>query len=117
MRKMNRKCPKYRSASRGADNRSAVALVLTLVVLVVLTTVVYTLSLRIATLKHRRQYIIDYQVSRYACDSAMKYALNAAKSLNLKLIDRKDEPDFSDIFTMDRLEYRELLTEWAVKKA
>jgi type II secretory pathway component PulK len=67
-------------------NRRAVALVLTLVVLAVLTTIVYGLSSRIAQVKHRRQYIIDYQISRYACDSATKYALAAIKQMDFNLI-------------------------------
>jgi len=94
-----------------------VALVLTLVVLAVLTTVVYALASRIAQIKHRQQYIIDYQVSRYACDSAVKYALTAIKQMDFKLIDRKDKPDFSDVFTMDREEYELYLDEWSLKLA
>ena len=98
-------------------NRSAVALVLTLVVLVVLTTIVYTLASRLGQIRHRQQYLIDYQVSRYACDSAMKYALTAIKQMNFKLIKREDKPDFSDVFTMDREEYAQFLEEWAQQKA
>ena len=106
----------YPKATAGT-NRSAVALVLTLVVLAVLTTIVYGLSSRIAQVKHRRQYLIDYQISRYACDSAVKYALAAIKQMDFKLIDRKDKPDFSDVFTMDRIEYEQYLDEWAQKLA
>jgi hypothetical protein len=98
-------------------HRRAVALVLTLVVLAVLTTIVYGLSSRIAQVKHRRQYLIDYQISRYACDSAVKYALAAIKRMDFKLIDRKDKPDFSDVFTMDRIEYEQYRDEWAQKLA
>ncbi len=98
-------------------NRPAVALVLTLVVLVVLTTIVYTLASRLGQIRHRQQYLIDYQVSRYACDSAMKYALTAIKQMNFKLIKREDKPDFSDVFTMDREEYAQFLEEWAQQKA
>ena len=106
----------YQKAAAGT-NRRAVALILTLVVLAVLTTIVYGLSSRIAQVKHRRQYLIDYQISRYACDSAVKYALAAIKQMDFKLIDRKDKPDFSDVFTMDRIEYEQYLDEWAQKLA
>jgi hypothetical protein len=106
----------YQKATAGT-NRRAVALVLTLVVLAVLTTIVYGLSARIAQVKHRRQYLIDYQISRYACDSAVKYALATIKQMDFKLIDRKDKPDFSDVFTMDRVEYEQYLDEWAQKLA
>jgi type II secretory pathway component PulK len=102
---------------RGRNNRPAVALLLTLIVLVVLSTVVYTLTARLSIIKHRRQYIIDYQIARYASDSAMKYALVAIERLQLKLADRKDDPDFSDLFTLDRGEYQQLLNDWAQKRS
>jgi len=99
------------------NNHRGVALVLTLVVLVVLTTIVYALVSRIAQVKHRQQYMIDYQVSRYACDSGVKYALTVIKQMDFRLINRKDKPDFSDVFTMDREEYELYLDEWALKLA
>jgi len=99
------------------NNRRGVALVLTLVVLVVLTTIVYALASRVAQVKHRQQYLIDYQVSRYACDSGVKYALTAIKQMDFRLINRKDKPDFSDLFTMDREEYEQFLDEWAEQLA
>ncbi len=100
-----------------ADNRPAIALVLTLVVLVVLTTIVYTLTSRLASIKHRRQYIIDYQISRYACDSAMKYALAAIEGMSLRLIKRDDKPDFSDLFLLNQAEYEQFLADWADQQA
>jgi hypothetical protein len=106
----------YKKAATGT-NRRAVALVLTLVVLVVLTTIVYALASRVAQARHRRQYLIDYQISRYACDSGAKYALAAIKEMDFKLINRKNKPDFSDVFTMGREEYELYLDEWALKLA
>ena len=99
------------------QNRPAVALVLTLIVLVVLTTVVYALSLRLAAFKHRQQYLIDYQNARYASDSAVKYALATIQEIDLKLIPRQDEPDFSDLFTMNQAEYETFLSNWAIQIA
>lgn len=99
------------------QNRPAVALVLTLIVLVVLTTVVYTLSARLAAFKHRQQYLIDYQNARYASDSAVKYALATIQEIDLKLIPRQDEPDFSDLFTMNQAEYETFLSNWATQLA
>jgi hypothetical protein len=98
-------------------NRPAVALVLTLIVLVVLTTVVYALSARLAAFKHRQQYLIDYQNARYASDSAVKYALATIQEIDLKLIPRPDDPDFSDLFTMDQAEYETFLSDWAMQIA
>lgn len=97
-------------------SRPALALVFTLVVLVVLTTIVYTLTSRLATIRHRQQYIIDYQVSRYACDSAMKYALAAVEEMSLNLIKRDDKPDFSDLFMFDDTEYEQFLLDWEMEK-
>lgn len=94
-------------------NRPGVALVVALAILVVLSAVVYSLSTRLAEIKHRQQYIIDYQIARYAGDSAMKYALAKIKKIKLRLIKRKGKLDFSDLFTMDRDEYTEYLYDWA----
>jgi len=102
----------YRQA-QAKRNRPALALVVALAILVVLSAVVYTLSLRLAEIKHRQQYIIDYQIARYAGDSAMKYALAKVKKIRLKLIKRENKLDFSDLFTMDRDEYTEYLYDWA----
>lgn len=105
------------SPAQAAGNRPAVALVVALVILVILSAVVYTLSSKLAEIKHRQQYIIDYQIARYAGDSAMKYALAKVKKINLKLINRQNKLDFSDLFTMDREEYTEYLYDWAQKLA
>ena len=90
----------YRKKQHGIKDRPAVTLVLTLVVLVVLTTILCALAARLATLKHRRQYMIDYQVSRYACDSGVKYAIAMVQGMELDFLDRKGLADFSDIFNL-----------------
>ena len=100
--------------------RSGVALLLTMVVLVVLTSIVYKLAAEISVKKHRQQYIIDYQKTRYACDSGMKYALSRVPKISLSLKEREDYPellDFSDTFWMDREQYKELLFKWADHQA
>ncbi|MBE0534907.1 MAG: general secretion pathway protein GspK [Phycisphaerae bacterium] len=101
----------------GGSRRSGLALILTVVVLVVLSTVCYTLTARISMLKRRQEYMINYQKSRYACDSAVKLALSTVQRIPLNLIIRKGEPDFSDLFTMDHEEYELFLAEWAERKA
>lgn len=58
-----------------SDNRPGIVLLVTLVLLVVLATLGYTFSSRVAAQRHRNQYIIDYSRARYGCDSAVKYAL------------------------------------------
>ena len=95
-------------------NRSGIVLLVTLVLLVVLSTLGYTLSTRVAAQRHRDHYIIDYQAARYGCDSALKYALTTLSDINTpQLIVRPDEPDFSDLFTLSEAEYEEFLAEWA----
>jgi hypothetical protein len=90
-------------------SRPGVVLLITLVLLVVLATLGYTLSNRVAAQRHRQQYIIDYSQARYACDSAVKYALDAVRDLAPQLISRPNEPDFSDLFVLSEVEYQQLL--------
>ncbi len=100
------------------QNRPGIVLLVTLVLLVLLSVLGYTLSSRIVAQRHREQYIIDYQVARYSCDSAARYAFAEFKDVNtLQLADRPNEPDFSDLFILGEVEYRELLAEWAAKIA
>jgi len=100
----------------GARNRPGIVLLVTLVLLIVLSTLGYTLSSRLAARRHRDRYIIDYQAARYGCDSAVKYALATLEDINApKPIARPNEPDFSDLFTLSEQEYEELLAEWAVE--
>ncbi|MBA7630330.1 hypothetical protein ES703_37851 [subsurface metagenome] len=99
-------------------NRPGVVLLVTLVLLIVLSTLGYTLSSRVAVQRHRDRYIIDYSKARYACDSAVKYALATLQDINTpQLVTRPNEPDFSDLFNLSEVEYEELLAEWAAKNA
>lgn len=93
--------------------RSGVALILVIVVLVVLTVVVYKISSSISRWKHRQQYIIDYQTSRYACESGLKYALVTVGALKPNYVSRPNEPDFSDLFNMSDEEYKQMMEKWA----
>lgn len=104
--------------SRGAGaNRSGVALILTIVILVVLSTICYTLTARMSLLRRRQEYMINYQKSRYACDSAIKLALTTISQIPLNLVTRENEPDFSDVFAMDHDKYKAFLEAWAERKA
>lgn len=98
-----------------ARSRSGIVLLVTLVLLVLLATLAYTLTARLAAQRHRDQYIIDYSKARYACDSGVKYALATLEGLSPQLISRPNEPDFSDIFTLDETKYQELLAQWAAQ--
>ena len=98
---------------RGPRHRAGVVLLFTLIVLTVLVTVVAILASRIAMHKHRQQYMIDYQNARYACDSGMKYALAALPDTSVRLVERSDEPDFSDVFYMTTGQYQQYLAAWA----
>jgi hypothetical protein len=93
-------------------SRPGVVLLVTLVLLVVLATLGYTFSDRIASQRHRDQYIIDYSNARYGCDSAVKYALATLQELEPELVSRPNEPDFSDLFALDELGIQELLAQW-----
>jgi hypothetical protein len=86
-----------------------VILLITLVILVILTTLGYTLSVRVAARRHRDQYIIDHSIARHACASGMRYALASLDSLDFELISRPNEPDFSDVFALSEPEYQKLL--------
>ncbi|MGB2810110.1 MAG: hypothetical protein WBC22_20385 [Sedimentisphaerales bacterium] len=100
--------------SRVRSVRSGIVLLVTLVLLVVLSALMFTLSTRISAQRHRNKYIIDYQAARYARDSAVKYALATLSDMNTPmLIERPNEPDFSDLFMLDEEQYRELVAEWA----
>jgi hypothetical protein len=94
--------------------RQGFVLLVTLGLLVVLATLGYTLSTRVAAQRHRDQYIIDYSSARYGCDSAVKYALATLEEINPQLIPRPNEPDFSDLFYLTPAEYQELLEQWGL---
>jgi Tfp pilus assembly protein PilX len=96
------------------QSRTGIVLLLTLVLLVVLATLGYTFSSRVAAQRHRNQYIIDYSRARYGCDSAVKYALATLEELDPQLVDRPNEPDFSDLFALDEVAYQELLVQWGM---
>ena len=100
----------------GTTSRKGLALLVTLAVLVILTTIVYSLSQRLKIYRRRQQYIINYQSARYACDSAAKYAIATAKDIKPKLITREDAPDFSDLFYMSAQQKQEMLQAWAELK-
>ncbi len=96
--------------------RPGIVLMVTLVLLVVLSALMFTLSIRMSSQRHRDRYIIDYQVARYGCDSAVKYALATLNDINTpRLISRPNEPDFSDLFMLDEEQYSQLLAEWNIQ--
>ena len=96
-------------------SRPGIVLLLTLVILVVLSTLGYTLSSRVAAQRHRDQYIVDYSKARYGCDSAVKYALATLEDIDPQLISRPNEPDFSDLFCLSEVEYQEILEQWSIE--
>ena len=89
-------------------------LLITLVILVILATLGYTLTARVAVRRHRDQYVIDYSQARYACASALKYAMTTIGSMEPQLISRPNEPDFSNIFAMTEVEYQNFLAQFAL---
>ncbi len=101
--------------SNNSRDRSGIVLLVTLVLLVVLSTLGYTLSTRVAAQRHRDQYIIDYSSARYGCDSAVRYALATLEDIDPTLISRPNEPDFSDLFCLSEAEYQEILEQWSIE--
>ena len=93
-----------------------IVLLVTLVLLVVLTSISYTLSIRVADRRHRDNYIINYQAARYACDSATKFAITVFDSADVNLVSRPNEPDFSSLFALSEEEYNEYLDQWALEE-
>jgi hypothetical protein len=94
--------------------RQGFVLLVTLVLLVVLSMLGYTLSARVAVQRNRDHYIIAYSSARYGCDSAVKYALATLETIDPQLISRPNEPDFSDLFYLTPTEYQELLEQWGL---
>jgi hypothetical protein len=91
-----------------------IVLMVTMVVLIILAILGYTLSSRVAAQRHRDNFIIDYTAACYARDSALKYTMSAFDDFNnFMLISRPNEPDFSDLFAMSEPDYRKMLENWA----
>lgn len=107
---------KYPNNYSGQD-RPGIVLLITLVLLVVLSTLMFTLSSRVAAQRHRDQYIVDYSKARYGCESALKYALATLEEIDPQLISRPNEPDFSDLFIISEVEYQQLLAQQAAENA
>lgn len=89
-------------------------MLITLVILVILSTLAYTLSVEVAARRRRDRYIIDYAQTKYACASGVKCALTLLGDLDASLISRPNEPDFSDVFALDEPAYQKLLAEVSV---
>ena len=92
--------------------QQGVVLLLTIVILVILTTVAYTVTVRVNRQRHRADYVINYAKAQYACDSALKAVSNGLQDLTVTLISRPNEPDFSDLFAYNEEEYEEYLESW-----
>ena len=100
---------RYRQNSDSRHDPQGIVLLITLVILVVLATLGYTLTVRVSARRHRDQYAVDSCVARHACASGMRYALATLDKLDFALISRPNEPDFSDIFALTEPEYQKLL--------
>jgi hypothetical protein len=103
----------HRTYADKGPNRPGVVLLITLVILVILSTLTYTLSAKVAARRHRNSYLVDYTQAQYACDSAMKYALFSLNNLDATLISRPNAPDFSDVFAMSDSDYHAMLAQFA----
>jgi hypothetical protein len=92
-----------------------VVLLLTIVILVILTTLAYTVTVRVNRQRHRADYVINYTKAQYACDSAIKGVSHGLQQLAVSLISRPNEPDFSDLFAYSEEEYEEYIESWKEK--
>ncbi len=104
-------CNRRNNHDANGLNHRGVVLLITLVILVILSTLGYTLSARVTARRHRDRYVIDYAQAQYACTSAMKYALVFLADLEPRLISRPNEPDFSDVFALSEPQYQALLAQ------
>jgi len=95
------------------DRPAGFVLLVTMIVLVVLASLTTGLAVQMSMAKRRQQYMIEYQRARYGLDSAMKYILNVLPDKNFTLTEREQQPDFSDVFLMDRGEFAEFVASWA----
>ena len=108
-----------RRHQHGPDDRrgyQGVILLVTLVILVILSTLGYTLCVQVAARRHRDQFVIDYSIARHACASGLKYALASMGNLQFDLVSRPNEPDFSDVFALSEPQYQKLLEQAAAAK-
>ena len=99
----------HRQDGNSRWGRPGVILLITLVILVILSTLAYTLTVRVAARRHRDQYLIDSSIARHACASGMRYALASFGTTSFELISRPNEPDFSDVFALSEPQYQKLL--------
>jgi hypothetical protein len=107
-----------RTARLNSSKSSGIVLLVTMVVLLVLATLGYTMATRVSAQRHRDNYVIDYTSACYARDSAIKYALATLEDLNsINFVSRPNEPDFSDLFHLDEPAYLQLLEQWAAELA
>jgi len=102
---------RFGQLGRGCRDRNGVVLLITLVILVILATLAYTLSAQVASRRGRDRYIINYAQAQYACTSGVKSALVMLNDLEVSLISRPNEPDFSDVFAMSEEAYQEMLAQ------
>jgi len=93
-----------------------VILLVTLVILVILSTLGYTLCVQVAARRHRDQFVIDYSIARHACASGLKYALASISTLQFDVVSRPNEPDFSDVFALSEPQYQKLLEQAAAAR-
>ncbi|OHB44275.1 MAG: hypothetical protein A2178_00475 [Planctomycetes bacterium GWC2_49_10] len=105
---------KYRTDN--INNRPAIVLILTVVILVVMSGLGYLLATKVAAARHRDQYIINYQMARYACDSGFKYVNTMLAEKSFDLISRPNEPDFSDLFAFTEEQYQQFLEQYRRQK-
>lgn len=94
-------------------NRRGFVLILTLMILIVLVTLVYQLTLKLSDRRRADDYLIYYQQARYACDSGLKYAMVTPQIVEPNYADRTVAPDFSDLFMMSDDQVDEMLAIWA----
>jgi hypothetical protein len=102
----------HREAGSLSGRQPGVVLILTLLVLIVLSAITYQITLKLSDRRRADDYLVYYQGARYACDSALKYALATARAIEPNYAQRADAPDFSDLFRMNDAQVDEMLKAW-----
>ncbi len=97
------------------NRRRGMMLVTTMILLVVMTTLGYMVSSKVLSLRHRNNYLIDYQRACYARDSARRFMTENMELIDINAVIRVNEPDFSDVFALSEEQYQGLLKSWGME--
>jgi len=77
--------------------------------MVIMAALAYGITSTVSVFRHRTRYVIDHRIVCHARDSGIRFAIQTAGDLDLKLVSRPNEPDFSDLFHMSDRQLEDLV--------